>query len=229
MLENKTFFVYTYIMKTSTVVLIIIALAIIVGGIWLWLGQSNNMPVTSSTGDITPTSSTDVTPVVAAIGARCGGNMQNAPVCAQGSHCAPVTGSNLPFGDVGGTCVADNTALYVPGNFLLAADTTTSTKVGTHLVAYNAMTLYRYTKDTPGVSHCTGQCAVAWPPYIVDSTSTLGNLQAGITGKVDVFKRDDGTLQVTYKGVPLYFYVQDKAVGDVTGQNVGGVWFVVAK
>ena len=40
-------------------------------------------------------------------GERCGGNMTTAPVCVPGYHCAPAPGSHLPFGDVGGTCVAD--------------------------------------------------------------------------------------------------------------------------
>lgn len=38
-------------------------------------------------------------------GMRCGGNMLGAPICADGTHCAPVTGVRLLFGDVGGTCV----------------------------------------------------------------------------------------------------------------------------
>ncbi len=38
-------------------------------------------------------------------GERCGGNMLNAPMCADGSHCAPEPDSHLPFGDVGGVCV----------------------------------------------------------------------------------------------------------------------------
>ncbi len=40
-------------------------------------------------------------------GKRCGGNIQNAPTCDAGYHCAPEPGSNLPFGDVGGICVPD--------------------------------------------------------------------------------------------------------------------------
>jgi hypothetical protein len=40
-------------------------------------------------------------------GERCGGNMTTAPVCQTGYHCAPTPGSHLPFGDVGGTCVAN--------------------------------------------------------------------------------------------------------------------------
>ncbi|MDE2001874.1 MAG: hypothetical protein KGI60_04915 [Patescibacteria group bacterium] len=43
---------------------------------------------------------------VAGAGERCGGNMRNAPVCITGYKCAPDSGSHLPFGDVGGTCVA---------------------------------------------------------------------------------------------------------------------------
>ncbi len=44
-------------------------------------------------------------PRVVGEGERCGGNMAIAPVCKDGYHCAPVPGSQLPFGDVGGVCV----------------------------------------------------------------------------------------------------------------------------
>ena len=40
--------------------------------------------------------------------------------------------------------------------------------------------------------------------------------------------RKDGSTQVTYNGMPLYYYDKDKAAGDVTGQGVGKVWYVVA-
>jgi len=33
---------------------------------------------------------------------------------------------------------------------------------------------------------------------------------------------------VTYNGWPLYYYEKDKAAGDVTGQDVGGVWYVLS-
>jgi len=46
-------------------------------------------------------------PRIAGAGAHCGGNMMNAPICAEGYHCAPAQGSHLPFGDVGGTCVVN--------------------------------------------------------------------------------------------------------------------------
>ena len=40
--------------------------------------------------------------------------------------------------------------------------------------------------------------------------------------------RKDGTTQVTYNGWPLYYYVKDQKPGDVTGQDVGDVWYVLS-
>jgi predicted lipoprotein with Yx(FWY)xxD motif len=39
--------------------------------------------------------------------------------------------------------------------------------------------------------------------------------------------RTDGTKQWTYDGKPLYFYAEDKAKGDMTGDGMGGKWHVV--
>ena len=50
----------------------------------------------------------------------------------------------------------------------------------------------------------------------------------GATGKFATVKRDDGTTQVTYEGAPIYYWAKDTKPGDVTGQGVGGVWFVAA-
>jgi hypothetical protein len=44
---------------------------------------------------------------ISGAGDRCGGNMTTAPTCITGYHCAPEPGVHLPFGDVGGICVAD--------------------------------------------------------------------------------------------------------------------------
>ena len=38
----------------------------------------------------------------------------------------------------------------------------------------------------------------------------------------------DGSLIVTYNLMPLYYFIDDLAPGDVTGQNVNQVWFVVS-
>ena len=85
------------------------------------------------------------------------------------------------------------------------------------------MTLYLYTKDSPGKSVCEGACLVAWPPLI--GKPTVG---AGVDdSKLGSFIRSDGRTQATYNGWPVYYYKTDAKPGDVTGQNVGGVWFVL--
>ncbi|GAB3912661.1 hypothetical protein GCM10011575_45530 [Microlunatus endophyticus] len=88
------------------------------------------------------------------------------------------------------------------------------------------MTVYIYTKDTPnsGKSTCTGQCATAWPEVTTDSTSPMVD---GITGKVGTIKGVDGKTQLTIDGWPLYTFASDSGPGDVNGQGVGGVWWVV--
>jgi predicted lipoprotein with Yx(FWY)xxD motif len=102
-----------------------------------------------------------------------------------------------------------------------------STDLGNYLVAANGMTLYLYTKDKTGTTTCYGDCAVKWPPYIVSNASDL-TAADGINGDLSTVTRVDGTgQQLTYKGIPLYFWQNDQKPGDTTGQNVGKVWFVV--
>lgn len=114
---------------------------------------------------------------------------------------------------------------YTPDNLLLGTDGTTT--LGTYLVGSNGMTLYTYAKDTKGVSNCAGTCAQNWPPYLIASTDALANLEYDVTGTAGTITRADGTMQVIYDGMPLYFYAKDIQSGDTNGQNVGGVWSVV--
>lgn len=119
-----------------------------------------------------------------------------------------------PVGD--GTSISDNLALGTSGNV----------KLGTYLIAYNGMTLYTTSKDTGSVSNCYDTCAKNWPPYIVSPAERI-NLQSGVGGTASTTTRTDGTLQLTYNGKPLYFYVGDKLGSDALGQGSGGVWTVV--
>lgn len=213
-------------MKPTTLIGIVIALIIVVGGGYYFM--ITNQSAVPAPVDVTVT--TDIPGAVATapisqIGERCGGNMQNAPVCAQGAHCAKASGSNLPMGDVGGICVADNTAQYVDGNLLLGTDATTT--LGTYLIGYNGMTLYRFAKDSAGTSTCANECAAKWPPYVVASTDALENLQSGIKGVVSSIARTDGSMQVTYNGSPLYFFAADTKSGDTSGNKVNNAWFVL--
>jgi len=43
-----------------------------------------------------------------------------------------------------------------------------------------------------------------------------------------VTERTDGTYQVTANDMPLYYWYEDKQPGDVLGQGVGDVWWVLS-
>jgi len=98
--------------------------------------------------------------------------------------------------------------------------------LGPFLVGPNGMTLYLFTNDTPGVSNCSGDCLAKWPALTVGAGQEP-TLQPGLAGTLGTITRDDGTLQVTYNDMPLYYWVNDAQPGDATGQNVGEVWFVI--
>ena len=97
--------------------------------------------------------------------------------------------------------------------------------MGTILVAAaNNHTVYTFDSDTPGVSKCTGGCASTWPPVsIASGTTPTGG--PGVTGQLGTITRAEGSLQVTYKGLPLYFFHSDANPGDTKGNYTG--WSLV--
>lgn len=98
--------------------------------------------------------------------------------------------------------------------------------LGDHVITDDGHVLYVFLPDAQGASTCTGGCAEAWPPLLVDGEVLAADeLDADAVGTVE---RDDGSMQVTYFGWPLYTYVQDTEAGMATGQGVGGNWFVIA-
>jgi predicted lipoprotein with Yx(FWY)xxD motif len=103
---------------------------------------------------------------------------------------------------------------------------TSTEKLGNILVDGDGRTLYMYTKDTKDTSNCYDKCEVAWPPLLQTDKPAVGNgVDAALLGTT---QRKDGTIQVTYNGMPLYYYFKDHAAGDVTGQGVGNVWYVLS-
>lgn len=97
--------------------------------------------------------------------------------------------------------------------------------LGSFLVDSKGMTLYIYLKDTPNTSNCSGACVGYWPPLLTTGAPAAGTgVTASMLGST---KRSDGTTQVTYNGWPLYYYVGDKVAGDINGENVQSVWFVI--
>ena len=97
-----------------------------------------------------------------------------------------------------------------------------SGSVTNYLSGEDGRTLYVFGMDTAdsGKSACgAGACADSWPPFTVDTLDEV-KPDDGVTGKLALITRDDGTKQVTYKGLPLYYFAGDKAAGDVNGATI---------
>src|SRR5262245_57664099 len=75
-------------------------------------------------------------------------------------------------------------------------------RVGRVVVDAQGRTLYRFTAEAQGRPVCTGACLRTWLPATASSTS-------GLPAHVATVRRDDGTVQLTYDGHPLYRYAGD--------------------
>ena len=97
---------------------------------------------------------------------------------------------------------------------------------GEIVVDADGRTVYVFDEDGPGTgeSACTGGCAETWPPVVAADDAPVGE---GVDGDLGTLERDDGTLQLTLDGAPLYRFAGDGGPGDVTGQSVDDVWWVV--
>ena len=107
-----------------------------------------------------------------------------------------------------------------PAGTVQAADS----DLGTILVDADGMTLYLFQADSDGTSTCYDDCATTWPPLVEDAPAAGEGADPALIGTTP---RDDGAVQVTYGGQPLYTFAADASPGDIEGQGVGDVWFVV--
>ena len=106
-----------------------------------------------------------------------------------------------------------------PGGPLQLVDSATLGKV---LAASNGLTLYTNKNDTPKSSACTGACALIWPPLL--TTTGAPASPTGLMGTLGTVAWSDGTVHVTYNGLPLYLYAGDAKLGDTNGTGIDGIW-----
>lgn len=119
------------------------------------------------------------------------------------------------------TAAPDTTAASEGGVTVEVADSS----LGEILVS-DGRTVYLFMPDNAGPSTCTGDCASTWPALVTDGGVDAGE---GVDASLlSTAPRDDGSEQVTVAGWPLYFFSGDSAPGDVNGQEIGDVWYVVA-
>ncbi len=96
--------------------------------------------------------------------------------------------------------------------------------LGEYLVDQDGMTLYYFADDAPEseASSCGDTCIQYWPPFHTGQVIIPLDLSSFDFGYI---YREDGSAQTTYKGWPLYYYINDYNPGDVRGQGINGVWF----
>ena len=142
-----------------------------------------------------------------------------------------VAGCNREAMDTEPATTADTTAADT-----VPADTTTPA-TGTENLTLVTGSNGQYLADNTGRAvymlegdaECIGDCLAAWPPVVVTTSTPVvaTGLQSGLVSTVE---RDDGTLQLTYNGHPLYYYNRDTGAGMAMGQDVTddfGEWYLV--
>lgn len=129
-------------------------------------------------------------------------------------------------GDGTPTDTADDGATDTPMGTEMAADVAVASvdPFGDILVDGDGMTLYLFTQDSGGESSCYDQCADNWPPLTVEGSPTAGD---GVTAELGTTERDDGSMQVTAAGNPLYYFAGDSEPGDTNGQGLNDAWYVL--
>lgn len=121
------------------------------------------------------------------------------------------------------TTAAQTTTTAAPvetGTVLAAADSA----LGEIVIDDEGFTLYVFIPDDGGDSTCYDDCASAWPPLEGPAVAT-GSVDAALLG---TSPRTGGAQQVTFNDWPLYYFAGDAAPGDVVGQGVNDVWYVIS-
>ncbi|MDM5224855.1 hypothetical protein QUF73_01385 [Cytobacillus sp. NJ13] len=98
-------------------------------------------------------------------------------------------------------------------------------KIGKYLTDAEGMALYYFAKDQPNTSNCSGDCLENWPAFYSEDLAVPEGFNKEDFGTIT--RADTGEKQTTYKGYPLYYFIKDGASGDVKGQGVKDVWFIV--
>jgi predicted lipoprotein with Yx(FWY)xxD motif len=92
-------------------------------------------------------------------------------------------------------------------------------------------TLYALSPETSKHLLCKSkECFTNWPPLTVKSVKTKLKAGSGVSGKLAVLRRSNGTFQVTLNGRPLYRFAGDKGKAEANGEGIesfGGTWHAV--
>jgi predicted lipoprotein with Yx(FWY)xxD motif len=146
------------------------------------------------------------------------------PPTSGGGSGEPSTGTNPYPGASNGTSGSTMTPSPVVGGSGPKRVAKTRTLKGrTLLTTLGGGTLYSLSVEKHGRFICTAEsgCTGIWHPLTVAS----GVKPEGPV-KLGTVRRPEGTVQVTYRGLPLYTFASDKKAGEVKGEGLKdvGVW-----
>ena len=135
-------------------------------------------------------------------------------------------GSSSSAGTSGAATGAQPAAQTSGGSASAIVKTASSSSLGTILVDSQGITLYRLSGEHGGKFICmSSACLGAWHPLAAPASGT----PSGEVGSLGTVKRPDGTVQVTYKGAPLYTFTGDHQPGETSGEGIKdvGTWSAV--
>ena len=102
-----------------------------------------------------------------------------------------------------------------------------SETLGEYLTDTKGMTLYVFSDDKKLQSVCKDACLQKWPPFAYDSKDPASFTDT-LSKRMNVIERSDGAIQYAYGEKPVYYYVGDKAPGEVNGNGLNdGKWSIV--
>ena len=124
-------------------------------------------------------------------------------------------------GESGGAATAGSGTVGITADIVLLSDA----EFAGYLADSDDRALYMFANDVPGtnLSSCTEACLEKWPVFDVKDISVGDGLTATDFAR---FLRADGAWQTTFKGHPLYYFTMDGDTAEVSGDGVGGRWFV---
>lgn len=121
--------------------------------------------------------------------------------------------ADVKAGDVNGENVNKVWFAATPFEYIKIAQ---SPERGSYLTDSKGKSLYYFIQDTPGNSILKGQSLAEFPvfgPRLISTPSSLNSKD------FTYVIRADNLSQLAYKGMPLYYYIEDKNPGDTLAQK----------
>lgn len=123
----------------------------------------------------------------------------------------------------GGGSSSSQAGAKAPAAMDMSTVKASQSSLGKILVDGGGRTLYLFTEDGKNTNsmNCDAACLKLWPPMEGKPKAGSG-VDAHLIGTTKGAKP-----QATYAGHPLYYYADDRKPGDLKGQGIDKIWYVL--